>query len=215
MPTTNLTIQQKRVYDWLHEELNLPVFAEAYETAVHLLNAKTPGYITLVAHVGRDFTTSLARTYAGTRSRRVEYAPLVEEIKGEWRNEWTGHGLMSDEDALGGHLVTFKACQKVRKLLAEHEAGSDRSNALDFLFFSTFLDYGDIARIPRNLVGEWKQARKWFQAHAHCQKSCFSEDEQRQIKKHFQTLDSTLYVAASSAFERLKGIDDILEETNR
>ncbi|MDE2817460.1 MAG: hypothetical protein OXM03_10530 [Chloroflexota bacterium] len=221
MPTTNLTSQQKRVYDWLHEERDLPVFAEAYVAAVHLLNVKTPGYITLVAHVGRDFANVLARTVSGTDGGRVQYVQLTESIKSEWKDEWRGRGITSSEGGFGegdhseGHLVTYEACAKVRELLEEHEAGTERSNLANDLVFSTFLDYDDIDRIPKNLVDEWKIARRWFLAHAHCREGCFSVDEQREIEQHFQTLHSMLYVAASSAYERLKGIDDILEETNK
>ena len=197
------------------------MFAEAYEAAIHLLNAKSPGYITFVSHVGRDFTNILAGTVAGTDGGRVQYKQLADAIKSEWKDEWRGRGITSIEDAIGesddpgGHLVTYEACAKVSKLLVEHEDGTERNNRADYLFFRTFLDYNDIDSIPGYLVEDWKQARKWFQAHVHCRKGCFSESEQREIEKHFQTLDSMLYVAASSAFERLKGIDDILEETNR
>ncbi len=221
LPTMNLTSEQERIYEWLHEELDLPVFAEAYVGAIHLLNAKSPGYINLVAHVGRDIMNTLARTIGGTRSGRADHQQLVDDIKEVWRDDWGGPGFTSSEDGfgehddLGGHLVTYEACARVKKLVEGHEDASERSNIANYLFFQTFLDYDDIDRIPKNLVDEWKEARRWFQEHTHCRKGCFSEDDQREIEKHFQTLHSSLYVAASSAFERLKGIDDILEETNR
>ena len=221
MPTTNLTFEQERVYTWLNEELDLPVFAEAYVAAVHLLNVKTPGYITLVAHVGRDFGNILARTIAGSDGSQTQYKQLAASIKNEWKDEWRGRGITSSDGGIGesngsgGHLVTYEACAKVTVLLEEHEAGTRRDNLANYLFFRTFLDYDDIDKIPENLVDEWKGARKWFQKHAHCREGCFSVEKQREIEQHFQTLHSMLYVAASSAYERLKEIDDILEETNR
>ncbi len=151
----------------------------------------------------------------------MQYQQLADAIKSEWKDEWGGRGITSAVGDMGGrddregHWVTYEACQTVKNLLADHETGTERSNLADYLFFRTFLGYNDIDSIPKYLVDEWKQARKWFQAHVHCRKGCFSESDQREIEKHFQTLDSMLYVAASSAFERLKGIDDILEETNR
>ncbi len=124
-----------------------------------------------------------------------------------------GHGS-GEHDNLEGHVVTYEACSKVKKLLEEHAEGSKRDNAANYLFFRTFLDYEYIDMIPKNLAKDWKEAKSWFQAHTHCRRGCFSEDEQHQIEKHFQTLHSALYVAAST-FERLKEVNDILEETNR
>ena len=40
------------------------------------------------------------------------------------------------------------------------------------------------------------------------------EDVPSEVERHFRALDGLLYVAASSEFERLRGIDEILEETN-
>ena len=199
----------------------MPVFAEAYQAAVHLLDARTPGYITLVAHVGRDIANILAGIIAGTDGGRAQYKQLAESVKREWKDEWRGRGITSSQGGFGegdqseGHLVTYKACTKVTELLEEHEAGTERDNLANYLFFRTFLDYDDIDKIPENLVAEWKRARKWFLAHAHCREGRFSVDDQREIEMHFRTLQSMLYVAASTAFERLKGIDDILDETNR
>ena len=76
----HLTVQQQRVFDWLNSDLELPVFASAYLSAVNLMNTKPPGYITLVSHVGRDIMNILGPTVEGVRRRRVEYANLVREI---------------------------------------------------------------------------------------------------------------------------------------
>ena len=38
-----LTTEQQRVFDWLNDKLGLPVFAEAYKGALHLLDERSPG----------------------------------------------------------------------------------------------------------------------------------------------------------------------------
>ena len=220
MANADLTREQQVVFNWINEELDLPVFAEAYGTAIHSLNAKTPGYITIVAHVGRDIANFLARTVAGTAGGRVQYEQLTEAVKKKWKDEWGGLGIDSREveigesDDAGGHLVTFEACAKVIELLVEHDAGAERNDLNSYLFFRTFLDYDDIDRIPGNLIDEWKEARSWFVKCAHCRKRPFSIDEQLKTENHFQTLQSMLYAAASSAYERIKGMNEILEDTN-
>ena len=57
-----LSNKQKVVFNWLNEQLRLPVYADVYKAAVDLLAKKSPGYITLVSHAGRDFMNELAAT---------------------------------------------------------------------------------------------------------------------------------------------------------
>ena len=200
MRQSDLTSKQQVVFDWVCNELGLPVFAEAYGTAIQLFDTKAPGYITFVAHVGRDFTNHLAKTVSDTNSGRVQYRELVDDIRDVWSNDWDGRGLMSGEaefgefDDVGGHVVTYAACASVNKLLLEHGAGTDRDDFANFLFFKTFLALEDINDIPSGLLQDWKVARKWFQAFAHCRKGFFSEEEHSRIRKHFQTLQSMLHL---------------------
>lgn len=51
-----LNKEQLRVYEWLSDDLSLPVFAEAYKGSAILLATyqKSDGYISFVAHAGRD-----------------------------------------------------------------------------------------------------------------------------------------------------------------
>ena len=57
-----LTTEQQNVFDWLNDKLQVPVFAEAYKGALVFLDKKPPGYITFVAHAGRDLMNRLAAT---------------------------------------------------------------------------------------------------------------------------------------------------------
>lgn len=80
--------EQQRVYKWLNDDLNLPVFADAYRGAQILLSQKSPGHISFIAHVGRDFMNFLASTVKGIQSRRVQYHNHLDEIEKDWRDEW-------------------------------------------------------------------------------------------------------------------------------
>jgi hypothetical protein len=68
-----LNEKQQRVYEWLNNDLSLPVFAEAYKGAIILLGHKPAGYISFVAHTGRNLINRLASTVAGIKSERVQY----------------------------------------------------------------------------------------------------------------------------------------------
>ena len=209
-----LTTEQQRVFDWLNDKLGLPVFAETYKGAIHMLNERPPGYITFVAHTGRDIMNTLATAVSGFQPGRVQYRQLLDGVQNEWKEEWGAEGLNQIDGAENGHLIPYDTCQKIKNLIDKHKDGSIRSSGGDGLFFSTFLDYGDRESIPPNFLRDWKSARDWFLKHAHLRKPDFADDVRSEVEKHFSTLDSLLYVAASSEFERIKGIDEILEETN-
>ncbi len=209
-----LTTEQQNVFDWLNDKLQVPVFAEAYKGALDLLDEKPPGYITFVAHTGRDIMNLLARTITGTEGGLVEYRMHVNKLQAKWQPEWGGQGLTTSDNAQVGHLIPYDICQIIKDLIADHETGQKRENMADILFFRTFLDYDDKDRIPQNFLKEWKAAKKWFLAHAHLRPRRFAADAPSEVTRHFQALDGLLYVAASSEFERIRGIHEILEETN-
>ena len=103
----------------------------------------------------------------------------------------------------------------IKELIDDHKAGRERRKQLPHLFFTSFLDYEDREQIPRNFLDEWEDASDWLHPrYAHLRSGRFSEDVPSEVERHFRTLDGLLYVAASSEFERLRGIDEILEETN-
>ena len=209
-----LTNKQQNVFDWLNDKLQAPVFAEAYKGALDLLDKKPPGYITFVAHTGRDIMNFLARTITGTEGGLVQYRTHVTKLQAKWQPEWGGQGLTTSDNAQVGHLIPYDICQIIKDLITDHKTGQERENMADILFFRTFLDYDDKDRIPQNFLKEWKAAKKWFLAHAHLRAGEFAANAPSEVARNFQTLDGLLYVAASSEFERIKGIHEILEETN-
>ena len=209
-----LTTEQQNVFDWLNDKLQVPVFAEAYKGALVFLDKKPPGYITFVAHAGRDLMNSLARTITDTEGGLVQYRTHVNKLQAKWQAEWGGQGLTTSDNDQVGHLIPYDICQNIKDLIADHKTGQERDNMADILFFRTFLDYDNKDRIPHNFLEEWKAAKKWFQVHTHLRKGEFAGDAPSEVARHFQTLDSLLYVAASSEFQRIRGIHEILEETN-
>lgn len=210
-----LSNEQLRVYEWLHDDLSLPVFAEAYKGAVILLTQKSAGYVSFVAHAGRDLMNSLASTVAGIKSGRVQYQQHIDNLVCYWRDEWRHSDDLSPEVAKNGHLIPITVCQKVTVLIEEHKSGRLRSSEANGVFFSTFLDYSDKAKIPGAFLSEWKAAKDWFLRHAHLREKPFQAGIEGDLEKHFKCLDGYLYIAASSQYERLKGLNEILDATNQ
>ncbi len=212
-----LTSNQQTIYDWLNDNLQLPLFAKAYKGAVDLLNRKSSGYITLVSHVGRDLMTILVKVVVNREIDKgwVDYKELVADFKDEWEDEWGEEGFHSDDDAPKEHLIPTEICKKVKDLIDEHKKGNLRDATINSLFFSDFLGYKDGVKIGKNFFQEWQKARRWFNEHAHLQKGDFSEIEVSEVKKHFQILEQFLYDAATSEFGRMRSINEILDEANR
>lgn len=207
--------EQQRVYDWLNDDLKMPVFAAAYKGAVYLLDQKPAGYISFVAHTGRDLMNGLASSVSGVKSGRVNYQDHIDKLQESWHDEWSLTEKFLLEGSDKGHVVTIEVCQQITKLIDEHKSGRTRSSEADGLFFSTFLDYPDRDKIPNNFLSEWTSAKKWFLGHAHLRSKPFNSDTDADLRKHFHNLDGYLYIAASSQYERLKELNDILDATNR
>ena len=210
-----LTSNQQTVYNWINDDLELPLYAEAYKGALDQLNKKSLGYITFVSHAGRDLMNQFASAVKGVTRQQVQYVQLVDNFKDDWKNEWGGEGFntMEDNDE-ERHLIPNKVCKKIKKLIDEHTEGRMRAEETDSAFFMTFLDYPDKESIPDNLSQEWRDARRWFQAHAHLRENEFERQAFYEVERHFRNLESFLYNAASSELERLRSIHEILEETN-
>jgi hypothetical protein len=211
---TMLNLQQQRVYDWLNNELGLPVFAEAYKGAATFVEQKPSGYISFVAHAGRDLMNCLASTVANIKPSRVQYQQHIDELQSHWREEWRLSNELSPDTAEGGHLIPIVVCQKISTLIEDHKSGRVRSADADGLFFSTFLDYSDKEKIPKNFVLEWKRAKEWFLGHVHLRGKPFNKGVDDALRIHFKCLESYLYIAASSQYDRLRNLNEILETTN-
>ena len=207
-----LSTEQQTVFNWLNDELELPVYAEAYKGALEFLEKKSPGYITFVSHAGRDLMNGLARL--GTGREQVQYANRLDELQNHWEDEWGTAGINKIDNPENGHLIPYEVCEQIQDLIDEHRAGRLRPSEAAILFFSNFLDYAYAEEIPRNLLTEWQNTREWFRAHAHLRDGEFEMDAPTEVERHFQTLDDLLYNAAGSELERIRSINEILEETN-
>ncbi len=211
-----LTQNQQTVYNWINDDLKLPVYAEAYKGASEQLNNKSSGYITFVSHAGRDLMNGLASTAIGIPGPLVQYVQLIDDFKDAWKDEWGEEGNNSTEvKDENGHLIPIEICKKIKKLLHEHKEGRRIAEEKNTTFFTNFLDYPNKESIPEDLSQEWRRAKRWFVGHARLRASEFSIETYDEAERHFQNLDSFLYAAAASDIEQLRSIHEILEETNR
>lgn len=210
-----LNKEQQQVYDWLNNVLSLPVFAEAYKGAAILIDQKPAGYISFVAHAGRDLINGLAPAVKGAKRQQVQYQQRIDKLQGDWRDEWGYSDDLSPEVVEKGHFIPIDVCQSISTLIDEHKSGQMRSSDTNDLFFSTFLGYSDKEKIPSNFLSEWKAAKKWFEKHTHLRDKPFRTETDNDLVKHFNCLDGYLYIAASSQYERLKDLNEILDATNQ
>ena len=216
-----LNPRQQRIYEWINDKLQLPTYADVFKGAAILLNHRSPGYVTFVAHAGREIMNGLACTVGGYKRQQVQYVDHLDKIAKSWNDQWGGSsGFSPSEESShhdsesSHHEIPHDVCEMLQKLIDDHKNGRGRSEASDDIFFSTFLRYKDKDRIPGNFMREWKDAKRWFQKCAHI-KDISGTEMETQAEKSFGFLESMLYVAAISQYERIGGIDEILDETNR
>lgn len=210
-----LTERQQTVFDWINDDLELPVYAEAYKGALEQRNKKSSGYITFVSHAGRDIMNLLADSVNSVTAGRTQYVDLVNDFQDEWENRWGGDEFHPADDVPKEHIIPHYICEKVKKLVDEHKEGRLRAEEKDSSFFTTFLNYADKESIPENLSQEWKQAIKWFRGHAHLREDEFSIEAYDEVEMYFRYLENLLYTAAASEIEQLRSIHEILEEANQ
>lgn len=211
----SLSSRQERIYKWINDTLQLPGYAEVFRGATISLKQKPPGYVTFVAHAGRDLMNGLARTVRGDERQQVQYVDHLNRIEAVWEDQWGGSSGFSDPEQPSHREVPSNTLVKIQALIDDHRKGRLRSEKTNEIFFSTFLNYSDKDNIPANFMEEWKDAKMWFQRHAHTRNDMSDGEAKTQIEKHFSFLESMLNVAAGSQYERIKGLDEILVETNR
>ena len=207
-----LSKEQQTVFNWLNDELQLPVYAEIYKGALNLLYEKSSGYITFVSHAGRDLMNGIAQI--GLKREQVQYVNRLNKLQNHWKSEWGAETVNNTNAPENGHLIPYSVCKQIQDLIDEHQEGRLRISEAESRFFTTFLDYPDRERIPENFLQQWKDAREWFLDHTHLRENEFEIEASSEVERYFQTLDDSLYVAASSAFERIQSINEILEEAN-
>ena len=156
----------------------------------------------------------LVRRVRGDRSKQTDYVCHLNKIESEWDNQWGASSGFSDAEKPSHPEITRDMRLKLQSLIDDHRNGRVRNEETNEVFFSTFLDYRDKDNIPKNFMREWKDARQWFSKYTHAREGTFGPEVKTEIAKHFQTLETYLSVAARSQCERIKGIDEILEETN-
>ena len=210
-----LTERQQTVFDWINDDLELPVYAEAYKGALEQLNKKSAGYITFVSHAGRDIMNLLADSVNSVTADRTQYVDLVNDFQDEWESKWGGDEFHPADDVPKEHIIPHYICEKVKKLVDEHKKGRLRAEEKDSSFFTTFLDYPDKESIPEDLFQEWRRARLWFKDHAHLPNDGFEIQEADEVERHFHNFDNLLYAAAETDIEQLRSIHEILEEANQ
>lgn len=213
-----LTSEQKQVFQWLNEKLELPVFAEAYLGAAQFLHDKPPGYITFVSHAGRDLMNGLAAAVLGIKREQAQYKTLTIEIHKHWPP------LQTKADALKAKKAAIDREQKVEiparafyaveKLVSEHVAGTERAERQNLHFFQAFFDYEGAKHMPAGFLPKWKKAREFFLEKTHLNDKGYQPEDAGKLKFHFSTLEELLLAAAKSEYERIKELNEILAETN-
>ena len=207
-----LTEKQQKIFEWLDNKLQLPVYAEAYKGSVRLLEDKSSGYGTFVSHTGRDIMNFLARTVVGIPSRQVHYKLEIEKLEKKWQDKRHRQGPICHENAGEGYVISQDLSEMISKLIEENNEGSRRKQEAAELFFDMFL--GSSKKDKGAIRKQWNAVRDFFVGCAHLREDDFSDEVLSKIVENFRILEELLYIAAEREYSRIKTLDKILEEAN-
>ena len=157
----------------------------------------------------------LARTVRGDKRRLVPYVNHLDRIKAVWEDRWGASNGFSESEQPSYQEIPRATLVKLQALIDEHRKGRLRSKEANEVFFSTFLVIIPIRRNLGNFVERVEGCKKVVPRTCHARKEVLAGEAVTQIEKHFLFLESMLDVAAGSQYERIKGLDEILAETNR
>ena len=123
LKTNTLNTRQVRIYKWINDTLQLSVYADLYAGAAILLKQKPPGYMTFVAHAGRDLMNGLARTVRGDKRQQVPYANHLDRIKSVWEDRWGASSGFSESEQPSHQEIPHATLVKLQALIRSEPYG--------------------------------------------------------------------------------------------
>ena len=211
-----LSPNHQRIYEWIKDSLELPIYAEVFRGALAIKHQKLPGHMMFLAHAGREIINGLARTYIGDSSKLVQYKNEFDKISLLWDEKWGASMGLSESEEPEYHIIPHDICKMIKSLVDKHEEAKDRSEETNVVFFSEFLDYEYSGDIPENFLAQWRDAKKWFVKYAHVNIRIGSPEQEAIVTRHFDVLVTFLSIAANSRqHKRLVDINEILQQANR
>ena len=116
-----LSTVQQVVFNWLNDELELPVYANVYKGALNILSMDLPGCTKFVSHAGRELMNGLVRTVNGIKSDPVQYVNLVNKLQEDWKNQWGTEELNTEESTENGHLIPREICGQIKIIISDYQ----------------------------------------------------------------------------------------------
>lgn len=206
---------QQRIYDWIKDTLELPVYAEIFRGALVIKHQKLPGYTMFLAHAGREIINGLARTYMRHDRKQVQYKNEFEKISLRWKDIWGAPMGLSESNEPEYHKIPNDICKMIKSLVDEHKEAKKRIAETSVTFFSAFLNYEGRENIPEDFLTQWEDARKWFTRYVHVNSRVETPELKAIITTQFDILVTFLSIAANSQqHNRVREINEILEQAN-
>ena len=213
--TDELTDRQLTIFSWIREECQLPVIADAYAGAAICLKNKTPGFVTITAHAGREIVNRLAADFREEKSDFVQYRSIVERLSKAWKRGLELHASNVSSESAEIRESTMRSLAIIEELIQAHDEGNARAEGREALFFTVFLNYESAGDIPPHHFGNFRTAKKWFDSYAHCRAGKFVDSIAEDADHHFAALENMLEAAARQQQERMSEIYGFLAEANQ
>lgn len=205
---------------------NAPPLGELYEGAVRLMSEdRVPGWTRFVAHAVREVGNRLPDVFAGPRSGgSLQYKNRLDKLTMEWRHA----GLPADGSFPGAVLggsgqppatpdvpVPRRVYMEVASLVRDHLAARERPVEVAARLFEAIAPENAALRDSlRPIIRQWVSVIDWFVGRAHDQSRTDGDVDEAEFRNKFELFEKTLVALVGRFFERVKDLDEVLEDAN-
>ena len=216
------TPERIQIRRWLTER-GAPSFAELYEGAVTLLHTKPPAYVRFVAHAVRDIINGLPAQITGSERRREQYESLVDNLMEAWDRERLPRSLTIsapqaekvDGEPLPGVRLSRRLTKLILRVFDEREQGKVRRENNPYIFFEVCAPENRERRdLLRPLVAEWVVLHREFQQLTHESGDRDIVADSARLEAIFPRFENALQAFASSFYDSIRNLDEILDQAN-
>ncbi|MEW6542562.1 MAG: hypothetical protein AB1411_03010 [Nitrospirota bacterium] len=206
---------------------NAPSLGELYEGAVKMLFENTiPGRTRFIAHAVRDIRNRLPEVISGLKGgARFEWKQHLDELTDAWQKAgfsldsslpvtMTQSGTSSDSRSsnvtLPPHLF-----RRIAKMLEEYSRTREtRRSAAIRLFEGCAPENKQQKDALEPIVSQWMDITEWFVNTVHDSGQPDGDYDCAEFTRHFLLFEDTLIALLGQFFTTIKGLDEILEDTN-
>ncbi|MBW2000773.1 MAG: hypothetical protein JRJ29_22775 [Deltaproteobacteria bacterium] len=209
--------------DWFKR--NAPGLGKLYEGALYMVYTNGyPGRLRFVAHAIREIRNRLPDVIAGPKDGGpLQYKNRLDEITEVWKRCGLpiGRSLpveVTEGDELPSSIeisMPIDLYQKIAELIHDHEKSREKPyEAAKRLFQAIDSRNRESEGLLRPRIEHWINITNWFMNYVHKWNLDDDEIDAVNLRRRFQTFETTLIALLTGFFRTTEELDEILEKAN-